>query len=120
MQFCELSVARRLEQTEALASRDTARTVEQLHPEVRAAEEDIAGGWAVFTGIGSPISEARGLGMNGPVVAGDMDRLESFYHSRGDAIRIEVCPMSDGSLHRSLAERGYHISNSVTCSCARC
>lgn len=110
MLFCDLSVARRLEAMEAFACRDTARTARRLHPQIGAAEESIAGGWAVFTGVGSPISEARGLGMNGTVAEGDMDRLESFYHSRGDAIRIEVCPLADTSLHQLLAQRGYRLA----------
>ena len=88
---------------------DTARSVARIRPEISSAAEQIAGGWAVFTGVGSPISEARGLGMDGPVTADDMDRLESFYHSRGDAIRIEVCPLSDPTLHQLLATRGYRL-----------
>jgi len=107
--FCDLALARRLEGMEAFCCVDTSRTVATLHPEIPTAAEAIAGGWAVFTGIGSPISEARGLGMNGPVTESDMDRLESFYHSRGDSIRIEVCPLADPSLHQLLAARGYRL-----------
>jgi GNAT superfamily N-acetyltransferase len=109
MFFCDLAVARRLEALEAFACRDTAHTLERLRPNLSAAEESIAGGWAVFTGVGSPISEARGLGLSGPVTADDMKRLESFYHSRGDAIRIEVSPMADPSLHELLGKRGYRV-----------
>ncbi len=109
MFFSDLSLARRLEATEAFACRDTAHTVQKRHLETGAAEESIAGGWAVFTGVGSPISEARGLGMTGPVTEEDMDRLEAFYHSRGDAIRMEVCPLADASLHQLLAKRGYRL-----------
>ena len=83
--------------------------MKKLHPEIGAAQESIAGGWAVFTGVGSPISEARGLGMTGPVTEDDMDRLEAFYHSRGDAIRMEVCPLADASLHQLLAKRAYRL-----------
>jgi GNAT superfamily N-acetyltransferase len=110
LQFCDLPVARRLEEMETFACRDTARTVKTLHPQLGAAEESIAGGWAVFTGVGSPISEARGLGLTGPVTEGDMERLEAFYHSRGDAIRIEVCPLADTTLHQLLAIRGYRLA----------
>lgn len=109
-QFLDFSLAQRLEAMEACACRDTACTVRKLHPEIAAAEESISGGWAIFTGVGSPISEARGLGMSGPVTEDDMDRLEAFYHSRGDAIRIEVCPLADTSLHQSLAKRGYRLA----------
>ena len=109
MFFCDLAVARRLEALEAFACRDTAHTLQRLRPKLSAAEESIAGGWAVFTGVGSPISEARGLGMAGPVTEGDMERLEAFYHSRADGIRIEVSPMADPSLHQLLGKRGYRV-----------
>jgi len=109
MTFADLPLARRLEAMEALACQDTGRMVGALRPEISAATERIAGGWAVFTGIGSPISEARGLGMEGPVTEADIDRLEDFYHSRGDSIRIEVCPLADASLHQLLAARRYRL-----------
>ena len=109
MLFSDLALARRLEAMEAYCCVDTARGVARLHPEIATASEQIAGGWAVFTGVGSPISEARALGMDGPVTAADMDRLESFYHSRGDAIRIEVCPLADVALHQLLAARRYRL-----------
>src|SRR5208282_6192781 len=109
MTFGDLALARRLETMEAFACVDTQRTVSRLHPEIAAAVESIAGGWAVFTGVGSPISEARGLGMNGAVTDLDMDRLENFYRSHGDSIRMEVCPLADASLHRHLATRAYRL-----------
>ena len=109
MKFADLSLARRLEAMEAFCCVDTARTTARLHPQIATASEQISGGWAVFTGVGSPISEARGLGMDGPVTPADMERLEAFYHSRGDSIRIEVCPLADASLHQLLAGRGYRL-----------
>jgi len=109
MRFADHALARRLEAAEAFACLDTSKSVARLHPEIAAAAEAIAGGWAVFTGAGSPISEARGLGMSGPVTEQDMDRLEAFYRSRGDSIRIEVCPLADTSLHQLLAQRGYRL-----------
>jgi len=109
MSFCDLALARRLEAMEAFCSVDTAQNVAKLHPEIPTAAEQIAGGWAVFTGAGSPISEARGLAMAGPVIPAEMDRLEAFYHSRGDSIRIEVCPLADSTLHQLLAVRGYRL-----------
>ncbi len=107
--FADLALARRLEAMEAFCCVDTARTVARIRPEIPSAVEQIARGWAVFTGVGSPISEARGLGMDGPVTPVEMDRLEYFYHSRSDSIRIEVCPLADSTLHQLLAARGYRL-----------
>jgi len=109
MLFADLALARRLEAMEALACVDTARSVARMHPEIPTATASIAGGWAVFTGVGSPISEARGLGMDGPVTEADLETLEEFYRSRGDAVRMEVCPLADASLHQLLAQRNYRL-----------
>ena len=109
MMFSDLALARRLEAMEAFACVDTARAAVRLHPEIESAAQMIAGGWAVFTGVGSPISEARGLGMSAPVTEFDMNELEEFYRSRGDSDRIEVCPLADASLHQLLAARGYRL-----------
>ena len=107
--FADLALARRLESTEAFACVDTARSVARLHPEIATATECIAGGWAIFTGVGSPISEARGLGMQGPVTEHDLARLEEFYRAHGDTTRIEVCPLADPTFHELLARRGYRL-----------
>jgi len=107
--FSDLALACRLEGMEAFCCVDTSHNVAKIHPEIPTAGEQIAGGWAVFTGVGLPISEARGLGMNGPVTPADMDRLESFYHSCSDAIRIEVCPLADATFHQLLATRRYRL-----------
>ena len=109
MPFSDLALARRLEAMEGFCCVDTARNAARLRPEIPTAAEEIAGGWAVFTGVGSPISEARALGMDGPVTVADMDRLEIFYRSRSDAIRIEVCPLCDVTLMQLLASRGYRL-----------
>ncbi len=109
MLLCDLALARRIEAMEAFACCDTANAVRKLHGEVAATTESIGGGWAVFTGVGSPISEARGLGMAGKVTEDDIEQLEAFYHSRGDSIRMEVCPLADLSLHQLLAKRGYRV-----------
>jgi hypothetical protein len=109
MVFADFALAQRLEATEAAACVDTAQSVGRLHPEIATATESIAGGCAVFTGVGSPISEARGLGMQGPVAEEDLERLEEFYRSRGDSVRMEVCPHADASLHELLARRGYRL-----------
>ena len=48
--------------------------------------------------------------MNGPVSKEEFDRLEEFYFSRKEPVRVETCPLADGSLIEHYRERGYHVS----------
>jgi GNAT superfamily N-acetyltransferase len=56
------------------------------------------------------VTQAVGLGLNGVVSKEEFDRLEEFYFSRNETVRVETCPMADGSLIEHYRERGYHVS----------
>lgn len=107
MQFADLELARRIELADAATGRACAKSVERRHPEVGAAILEVGGGVAMFTGIGSPISQAVALGLSGPVAEADVERMESFYRDRGAPVNIELCPYADASLVALLGNRGY-------------
>ncbi len=71
---------------------------------------DIAGGCAIFVGVDSPLTQAVGLGLNGPVNEDDVDRLEDFFRSRGARISLDYCPLAAPSLLEILSHRGYHAT----------
>lgn len=95
--FADLALARRIEWAEARNAAGCGESIE------------IAGGLAAFSGVGSPLTHAVGLGLNAPVTASELDRLEDFYRSRGSGISIELCPLADWSLLELLGQRGYRI-----------
>jgi GNAT superfamily N-acetyltransferase len=109
MQWMDFEFARRLEMAEAFAARACAEAALCLHPNLGVAIEEIAGGVAVFTGIGSPITQAVGVGLNGPVSEEEIDRLETFYRSRGAPVALELCPLVDILIYETLAKRGYQL-----------
>jgi hypothetical protein len=76
-------------------------------PDSGACVETIAGGRAVFTGIGSPITQATGVGLDGPVSAEEFARLEDFFFSRGAAVNVETSPHADATLFAHYAKNGY-------------
>jgi GNAT superfamily N-acetyltransferase len=104
----DLALARRIELAEAHAAAGCAPAVDVL-PSL-AAVERIAGGFAVYCGAGSPVTQAVGLGLDGPVSEEEFDRLEEFYRSRNEAVRVETCPLADASLIRRFGERGYRVT----------
>jgi GNAT superfamily N-acetyltransferase len=107
--LCDLNLARRLEETESFASEIFARSFSRRRPEVGVAVEPLAGGRAVFAGPGSPLTEAKGMGLYGPVTEGDLDQLEAFYFKRREPCKVFVCPLADPSLVEGLGRRGYRL-----------
>ena len=102
--FADLPLARRIETAEAA----NARGCTAIHPE--AATLDVAGGCAVFVGAESPLSHAVGIGLNGPVAAAEIDRLEAFYRGRGGKPSVELCPLADPGILATLGDRGYRVT----------
>src|SRR5579864_986372 len=105
--FVDNSLARRLELAEAEGGASCGAALARERPESAAAVETIAGGRAVFTGIGSPLSQATGVGLDGPVSVEEFARLEDFFFSRGAAVNVETSPHADASLFAHYAKHGY-------------
>lgn len=111
MKFVDMELARRLE----LAghpdwSPEGGEDVSVTHPgRPENARIAVGGGIAEFRGVNSPVTQAEGLGLNGPVSKEDFERLEKFYRSRGSAVMIEVCPMADPTFVVALGKRGYRV-----------
>jgi len=106
----DLALARRIELAEARAAVDGAETFERLRPGGGAAIERIAGGYAVYCGANSPVTQAIGLGLDGAVSEEEFDRLEAFYRSRGEPVRVETCPLADASLIEHFGRRKYRVT----------
>lgn len=108
--FADLDMARRLEQAEAYAAETYARELAQQRPDIQVAIEEVGGGRAVFAGAGSHLSEAKGVGLHGPVSETDLDRMEAVFFRRGEPSRVVVCPLADPAFIEALARRGYRLT----------
>jgi GNAT superfamily N-acetyltransferase len=105
-----LELARELELTEAHGAVGCVEAMKATQSNSPAAVDQIAGGYAVYCGPGNPVTQAVCLGLNGPVAPEDFDRLEKFYFSRNEPVRVETCPLADPTLFEFYKERGYHVS----------
>jgi GNAT superfamily N-acetyltransferase len=105
-----LELARRVELAEAEVAVEGANTLMAMRPDAGTAVEHIAGGYAVYCGANSPVTQAVGLGLNGPVSSEEFDRLEEFFFSRGEPVRAETSPLADASLFVLYRERGYGVT----------
>jgi GNAT superfamily N-acetyltransferase len=109
MLFADFALAQRLEGVEAAGGAAAAAAEALLRPDSGATSLAIAGGQAMFVGIGSSLTQAFGLGLRGPVSGAEMDELEHFFRSRGSPAFIETCPLADASLTLHFNRRGYHV-----------
>ena len=105
-----LELARELELAEANAAVRCVEAAKSGGASPEFTVEAIAGGFAVYCGHDSPITQAVGLGLHGPVSEEEFSRLESFYFDRNEAVRVETCPMADASIVGQYGERGYRVS----------
>jgi ribosomal protein S18 acetylase RimI-like enzyme len=117
MQFVDKALARRFEACEEMPQVFYARAFQKIRPAIGAAEEEICGGHMIFAGLGSPIGRATGAGLDRPLVAEDLDRIEQFYRTHNAPSQVDLCPLHDAAVFELVKDRGYGIAelNNVLC-----
>ncbi|NVJ26375.1 MULTISPECIES: GNAT family N-acetyltransferase [Myxococcus] len=93
-------LARRLELAQAVQNRSATPPSGVL---------EVAGGLALFNGPDSPLTQAVALGLEGPVSAEDLDRVESHLGQAGGLLQIDLLPFAHPTLAQGLAQRGYQV-----------
>jgi GNAT superfamily N-acetyltransferase len=107
-EFVDLAFARRLEMAETIPP-ECVEALCQFSPAQPFAYEQVAGGTAFYGGPGYPSNQMVGMGLYGAVTSDDMDRVETFFFSRGVPSTIVASPLADMSLLRLLGQRGYGV-----------
>jgi GNAT superfamily N-acetyltransferase len=107
MPFADQDLARRVEDAWAYLGVENARAQARLDPHSDADSLPVGGGYAVFMGAGSPLSQAQGMGLYGPVAEADLERMEAFYRQRGAPVHLELASLADATLLGLLGRRGY-------------
>lgn len=106
--FSDLALARRLERAEAAANASFVEARSRLNPASHATWVDIDGTWAMFDGVGSPLTQTFGLGVFTSPHDEQFDALEAFFRSRHCSVQHEVSPLADANTMAMLVQRGYH------------
>ena len=105
--FADLDLARRLERTEAQGNVDFIEARTKAFPDRGATWIEVAGTYAMFDGVGSPLTQTFGLGVFEPISTRHIETIEEFFRSRGAEVFHEVCPLADASVFEHVRERGY-------------
>lgn len=110
MSFADGELARRLEGVESWAAAESGRARRRLWPDRDTAVVEVAGGAVCYLGEGSPLNEARGMGMNGSVSVDEIEAAERVFFDRAESARFNVASLADPSMLEGLAVRGYRAT----------
>jgi hypothetical protein len=106
----DIEFVRRIESNTAKFGRAWAESTQSLLPDIGIETQGIAGGIAVFAGVGSQLTQALGIGLDGVVAADELERLEKFFFERGASADFELTPYVDNSVLEWLRDRPYRLS----------
>ncbi|MES3032486.1 MAG: GNAT family N-acetyltransferase [Gemmatimonadota bacterium] len=105
----DLALARRLERCEGRANTEFVAARARLEPASGAASAVTDDAFAMFDGIGSPITQTFGLGLDSAPDDATLTALEAFFESRGADVSHETTPLADAGLPAALQARGYRV-----------
>lgn len=108
VQITDLALSRRLERAEGMANAAFVESRAANEPALGATWIDVGGAYAMFDGVGSPLTQSFGLGLFSSPSSADFETLEDFFLSRGAEVFHEVSPIAEPALMGVLAGRGYH------------
>lgn len=99
----------RIEEREAQVNREYVRARRLADPQFDGAVLEVAGGLAVFTGVGSPLNYAAGIGLSHRVSPEDIRRVVEFFSAQGVDTTVEAVLAASPSLQESLSQMGFRI-----------
>ncbi|MBI4852913.1 MAG: GNAT family N-acetyltransferase [Acidobacteria bacterium] len=109
MIFSDLALSRRIEMANATSNAKIADFYKKKYDKSKASTLAIAGGYAIYLGDNSPLTQVLGIGLDKTVSISQIEELEDFYYQRNSAVNIELSPYVEPSLLEILANRGYRL-----------
>lgn len=106
--FADLELARRLERAEGTANAEFVEARAKVFPGSGAAWIEVAGAYAMFDGVKSPLTQTFGLGVFEPVTESVLEKIEEFFEHHGAPVAHEISPLADASLLQLLHANAYH------------
>lgn len=105
--FADHALATRLEQAEGRGNAAFVAVQARQDPESEATWHDFDGTLAMYSGVGSPLTQTFGLGLRATPDDAALDAIEEFFTTRGAAVFHEVSPIAGVDVFAKLAQRGY-------------
>ena len=105
--FSDLHMSRRLEKAEGRSCVGFVEARAGVSPGAGAGWAEVAGAYATFDGVESPITQTFCLGMFASPTEENFARIEEFFRERGAQVFHEVSPLADPATLDLLNARGY-------------
>lgn len=106
--FVDLELSRRLERVEAETNREFVEARAQFSPASGAKWIEVAGAYAMFDGVQSPLTQTFCLGIFEKITDDELEKIETFYRDLSTPVFHEVSPLADATLLPLLTKRGYY------------
>lgn len=116
MLFGSVELAARIERAEARLVVDCTATAAADRSDQETFVLPFAGGWAAYSGPGSPLAKVAGAGFGDPrdpldaLELAELEAIERAFASRDVPVQIELSCLADPSIGRVLTERGYLLA----------
>lgn len=107
MIFSDLQLSQKLERTEASANAAFVESRAEISPESSAEWIEVAGAYAMFDGVESPLTQTFGLGLFEKITNAELDKIEAFFKKHEAPVFHEVSPLAGLDLVALLNERNY-------------
>ena len=105
--FSDLDLSRRLEKAEAHSNVTFVEARARTSPLSGACWIEVAGAYAMFDGVASPVTQTFGLGLFETPTPEAFEEIERFFLLRGAPVFHEVSPLAGLGVVAMLNERGY-------------
>lgn len=105
--FTAPELAHRIDLAEAGLVSAIVSRIRATRPQVGAFAEPVAGGWALFAGVGHPVNKVIGIGADRAPDPAELDRIEAAFAAHGAETRAEVATLARAETHEALSRRGY-------------
>lgn len=107
MILVDKELSARMERTEGLANARFVEARARHSPRSGVTWIEVAGAFAMFDGVDSPLTQSFGLGMGSEVLPEHFEAIESFYRERNSPVLLEISPLAPMELLSLLNDRNY-------------
>jgi GNAT superfamily N-acetyltransferase len=107
--FAAIALAARIDRAEARMCAEVAHFVGASQPDAAPAVVPISGGLAVYVTPSSPVNKVIGLALDTALDVETLERIETHWQGKGEAVRVELSVLADPSVGSILTDRGYRL-----------
>jgi GNAT superfamily N-acetyltransferase len=107
--FASFKLSEEVETANAVCNAEIAKAYQKSYPNSGAEVLPIAGGYCIYLGENSPLTQVLGIGLGQNVSLNEIEEIEKFYFCKNSDVNIELSPYVEPALLEILRGRGYQL-----------